>query len=119
MIGKEEMFGLALEVCPSFSPVWEKFLNEWSGEKELPLYLALGDLSRHISSLVDTKQDSELKELFLVVELWHIEGSPYVKEAVTIGLLEALQGESNASSIETYLLPESKKWWAEVNNFWE
>lgn len=119
MIDKEEMFDLALKACPSFKPVWEEFIDEWKDEKDLPLYLALGDLSRHISTLVETKQDYELKELFAVIEGWHIEGSPYVQEAATIGLLEGLQGESNARSIELYLLPESKKWWDKVNQFWE
>lgn len=119
MIDKEEMFQLALKACPSFKPAWEEFIVEWKDERDLPLYLALGDLSRHISSLVETKQDAELKELFSVIECWHIEGSPYVKEAATIGLLEGLQCESNAASIELYLLPESKKWWGKVNYFWE
>ena len=119
MIEKDEMLELAVKACPSFKPVWEEFLDDWKDEKDLPLYLALGDLSRHISSLVETAQDSELKELFEVVERWHIEGSPYVKEAATIGLLEGLQGQSNAASIEPYLLPESKKWWDKVNEFWE
>jgi len=52
MIDKEEMFELVLKACPSFKPAWEEFLDEWKDEKDLPLYLALGDLSRHISSLV-------------------------------------------------------------------
>lgn len=119
MIEKEEMLELAVKACPSFKPAWEKFLDDWKNEDDLPLYLALGELSRHISSLVETEQDSELKELFEVVEHWHIEGSSYVKEAATIGLLEGLQGQSNATSIELYLLPESKKWWDKVNELWE
>lgn len=119
MIEKDEMLELAVKACPSFKPAWEEFLDDWKDEKDLPLYLALGDLSRHISSIVETAQDSELKELFVVVERWHIEGSSYVKEAATIGLLEGLQGQSNATSIEPYLLPESKKCWDKVNEFWE
>ena len=119
MIEKDEMLELAVKACPSFKPVWDEFLDDWKDEKDMPLYLALGDLSRHISSIVETAQDSELKELFEVVERWHIEGSSYVKEAATIGLLEGLQGQSNAASIESYLLPESKKCWDKVNEFWE
>lgn len=119
MIEKDEMLELAVKACPSFKPAWEEFQDNWKDEKDLPLYLALGYLSRHISLLIETAQDSELKELFEVVERWHLEGSAYVKEAATIGLLEGLQGESNAASIELYLLPESKKWWDKVNEFWE
>ena len=119
MIEKDEMLELAVKACPSFKPAWEEFLDDWKDEKDLPLYLALGDLSRHISSIIETAQNSELKELFEVVERWHIEGSSYVKEAATIGLLEGLQGQSNATSIEPYLLPESKKCWDKVNEFWE
>ncbi|MEL1217510.1 hypothetical protein TVA88_00025 [Aeromonas hydrophila] len=109
MIEKDEMLELAVKACPSFKPAWVEFLDVWQDEKDLPIYLALGDLSRHISSLVETAQDSEIKELFEVVERWHIEGSSYVKKAATIGLLEGLQGQSNVTSIEPYLLPESKK----------
>ncbi|QCG48940.1 DUF7674 family protein [Aeromonas schubertii] len=119
MIEQDEMLELAVKACPSFKPVWEEFLDDWKDEKDFPLYLALGDLSRHISSLVETAQDFELKELFEVVERWHLEGNPYVKEAATIGLIEGLQGQSNAASIEPYLMPESKKWWDKVNEFWE
>lgn len=119
MIDKEEMFELVLKACPSFKHAWKEFLDDWKDEDDLPLYLALGDLSRHISSLVEARQDSELEKLFEVVECWHTEGSPYVKEAATIGLLEGLQGESNAASIEFYLLPESKKWWGKVSEFWK
>jgi len=118
MIEKDEMLELAVKACPSFKPAWAEFLDDWQDEKDLPIYLALGDLSRHISSLVETAQDSEIKELFEVVERWHIEGSSYVKKAATIGLLEGLQGQSNVTSIEPYLLPESKKWWDKVNQFW-
>jgi hypothetical protein len=119
MIDKDEMFEFILKASPSFTSAWEEFLEEWSDEKELPLYLALGDLSRHINALVSSQQSSELKEIFAVVERWHIEGSDYVKEAATIGLLEGLQGESNAAQIEAYLLPESKLWWQKINEFWE
>jgi len=119
MIDKDEMFPPILKASPSFTPLWEEFLEEWKDENDLPLYLVLGELSRHIASLVEARKVDELKEIFLIVEHWHIEGSAYVKEAATVGLLEELQGENNAVSIEAYLLTESKRWWLKVNEFWD
>jgi len=118
------MIAPILDASPNFAPVWEEFLDEWEGDNDLPLYLVLGDLARYISSLINAKSDNELKKIFSVVEKWHLEGDAYVKEAVTVGLLEGLQntnvvGEGIPEKIESYLLPESKKWWVKVNEFWE
>ena len=124
MICKNEMLNLILKASPSFKPIWEEFLEEWKGENDLPLYLVLGDLARYIDFLVDKNNERELVSIFEVVEKWHLEGDSYVKEAATIGLLEGLQNTNQTNSkklnkIESYLLPESKRWWNKVNEFWE
>lgn len=112
-----------LDVSPNFTPVWNEFLEEWKSEVDLPLYLLLADLARYINTLVNSKSDNELKKIFSVIEGWHLEGDSYVKEAATVGLLENLQninvvGDSTPEIIVSYLLPESKKWWVKVNEFW-
>lgn len=118
------MFQPILEVSDGFRPIWNEFLEEWKDDDELPQYLALGDLARYISSLISESKDEEIKKIFAVIERWHLEGDLYVKEAATVGILEDLQntnlvGEGVPEKIEFYLLPESKKWWLKVYEFWE
>jgi len=124
MIVREEMFQPILEVSDGFRPIWNEFLEEWKDDDELPQYLALGELARYISSLISESKGEEIKKIFAVIERWHLEGDSYVKEAATVGILEDLQntnvvGEGVPEKIELYLLPESKKWWLKVYEFWE
>ena len=124
MITKEEMIDPILEVSPGFKPAWNEFLDEWKEENDLPIYLALGELARYIGQLHTKWHKEEVKSIFAIVEKWHLEGDSYVKEAATVGLLEDLQntnvvGEDVPHSLEAYLLPETKRWWVKVTNFWE
>jgi hypothetical protein len=123
MITKTDMMGSMLVACPSFQPVWDGFLTEWSTEEEKPLYLALASLARHFVELLAARQEPALFRAFTVVERWHVEGDAYVREAATIGLLEGLQNDSLHTStspkqIEPFLMPESLKWWRKVDGFW-
>lgn len=118
------MFEPILEASDGFRPIWNEFLEEWKDDDELPQYLALGDLACYISKLISEPNDEELKRIFAVIERWHLEGDSYVKEAATVGILEDLQntnvvGEGIPEKVELYLLPESKKWWVKVYEFWE
>lgn len=125
MISKHEMMNPILKVSPSFQNLWNEFLEEWKDDKgDLPIYLALSDLARHIASLISEDKEKELKNIFEIVEKWHVEGEEYVKEAATVGLLENLQntnivGKTVPGKIETYLFPESKRYWKKLYDFWE
>jgi hypothetical protein len=124
MITKAQMIDPILTASPSFTSVWNEFLNEWKDEKELPIYLVLGELARHITKLHADGQTREVKDIFSVVEKWHLDGDSYVQEAASVGLLEDLQnsnvvGEDVPHALEAYLLPETRRWWDKVNNFWE
>jgi hypothetical protein len=117
------MMDLILEACPSFRPSWDDFLTERSTEEDKPLYLALSSLARHLIELLVSRQETELSRGFAVVERWHIEGDPFVREAATVGLLEDLQNDSLHAStspqqFEAFLKPESLKWWRKVEAFW-
>lgn len=69
--------------------------------------------------------EQSIKRVFAVIERLHIEGSPYVKEAATIGLLEGRQNANlhlsgtSPEQFECYLRPESARWWEKVSAFWE
>lgn len=117
------MFEPLLEADPSFGPAWRLFLAEWGGERDLPQYLALSELARHIIALVAAQDTDRLESIFDVVERWHLEGEPYVREAATIGLLETLQNTAfhettSPEQIVPWLRPTSLRFWNELNLFW-
>nr|WP_143392958.1 hypothetical protein [Fimbriiglobus ruber] len=58
------MVGAMLDTCPSFAPAWQAFLDEYRDEDDLPLYLALGDLARHLIGLVERDETGELAAVF-------------------------------------------------------
>ncbi len=120
------MFTPILKVCPSFQAAWDEFVDDWKDEPEgLPFYLALADLARHLIGMLERNEIEGIREVFRVVERWHLEGEHYVKEAATIGLLEDLQnlnlheGTSKPDDFLEFLLPETRFWWFKVVDFWE
>jgi len=123
MIAKSEMMQPLLQACPSFQSDWEAFLSDWPEEIDKPLYLALGDLARHLISMLAAHDAPGLTRAFEVVERWHLEGDAFVREAATIGLLENLQNTdqhaaTTPSEFEPFLLTESLKRWRKVDLFW-
>jgi hypothetical protein len=123
VITKSEMMPLMLTVCPSFEGKWSAFLDYWRDETDLPVYLALSDLARHLIDMLARKDVALFPEVFDVVERWHVEGDSYVTEAATVGLLEDLQNAGLHTSTEPeqfrpYLLPESAKRWDKLYEFW-
>lgn len=124
MIDRQGMFEPMLAACPTFRGAWDEFLADWKNEPvDLPVYLALGDLARHIVALHMGGERQQLPAIFEVVERWHLEGDHYVREAATIGLLEGLQFAASHTDVEEFefefwLQPESRKWWDRLTRFW-
>ncbi|MFO0808878.1 MAG: hypothetical protein U0746_09665 [Gemmataceae bacterium] len=125
MIAKDDMVPVLLDACPSFIPAWRAFLAEWRGEADQPLYLALGDLARHLIGLVERGETTELPAVFRVVERWHLEGEEYVRTAATVGLLEDLQNwnlhehGTDPAQFRGMLGPESARCWDELAASWD
>jgi hypothetical protein len=120
---KEQVMPLLLEACPSFRRRWEGHLRGTTYQEGL-LYVHLGMLADHLVDLLRIGDTSELRAVFDVVERLHVEGEPYVREAATMGLLEGLQNVAGNRGVDPAgfvpsLKPESAKWWAELNEFWE
>ncbi|MBA3334477.1 MAG: hypothetical protein H0T08_02580 [Acidobacteria bacterium] len=69
---------------------------------------------------ISINQTTEFENVFEIIENLHLDGEHYVKEAATIGLLEALQNNlrDEAEKFVKYLKPDSLKWWNELNKFW-
>ena len=125
MIAKNDMMGVMLKACPSFAPAWHTFLDDWREEPDdLPLYVALADLARHLIELMERGDTVELSAAFQAIERWHLEGDSYVREAATVGLLESLQNFNLHSSthpeqFRALLGPESARCWDKLVASWE
>ena len=118
MIKIDQVIPLILSACPSFQDIWYE-----SDNKEL-LYVVMGELARHLLSLFQRGETDEFNPLFELIERFHTEGDDYVRELATIGLLEGIQNNwtNNDQDPEVFiefLLPETKKWWDELNDFWD
>ena len=124
VISKDEMMPLFLKSCPSFQPSWDEFLREWGQDADLPHYLALAALARHLIAMLEQSDTSTFPLIFDVVERLQVEGEHYVKVAATVGLLESLQNTGLHANTEPeqfrpFLKPESEKWWDKLYGFWE
>lgn len=120
MITKAQVIPMLIEACPSFQNAWDE--HRQHHEEEL-LYTALGDFAQHLLDLHRRQQTDAFTAVAHVIEQLHIEGNHDVKEAATIGLLEGIQNfwGNNAVDPELFaphLLPESRRWWDELNAFW-
>ena len=118
MIKIDQVIPLIISACPSFQDIWYE-----SDNKEL-LYVVMGELARHLLSLFQRGETDEFNPLFELIERFHTEGDDYVRELATIGLLEGIQNNwtNNDQDPEVFiefLLPETKKWWDELNDFWD
>jgi hypothetical protein len=124
-ISRADMFVPLLEADPSFSNRWHAFVEEWRDEPdELPQYLALFDLARHLIGRLEAGDVAGFDTVFDVVERWHLEGDDYVREAASIGLLEDLQNgylhkTTEPSDFEKWLRPTSRIWWDKLIAYWE
>ncbi|BBD38828.1 transposase [Aminobacter sp. Y103A] len=123
MISRQDMFDVLLEVDPTFQPVWDAFADKWREQIELPLYLALGDLARHVVGKLESGRTDELQQIFAVVERWLADGDELVQEAATIGLLEDLQNlnvhkSTSPDQLKQWLGPLAAGRWIEAERFW-
>lgn len=124
MIGKDEMMGVLVEACPSFAPHWRAFLDEWQDDSDPPLYIALGNLARHLIGMLERGETTTFPAVFATVERLHREGDPFVKEAAAVGLLEDLQNvnlhrSTHPEQFREFLGPWSRRWWGKLYRFWE
>ena len=113
---------LVVATCPSFSKRWEEHRALY-GTEEL-LYVDLGEFAHHLVELQKANRTGEFRTIFDMIERMHLEGDHYVKEAITIGLLEGIQNVAGNSGIDPeqfveYLKPESARWWRQLNDFWQ
>lgn len=118
MIEQDQVMPLFVAACPSFEvPLAAYVADNYDKGDERLLYCELGEFSRHLIDLVSSEKVSELPAVFAVIERLHLEGTHFVREAATIGLLEAIQ--MSPCDFRPYLRPGSAYWWQQVADFWE
>lgn len=124
IITAKEMMPPMLVACPSFQATWEAFVQEWSDEAELPYYLALCDLARHLIGRLEREEVAGFSEVFLVVEDWIQYGDDYVSTAAVVGLLEDMQNSglhhsTTPEGFRPFLGPLALHWWQRLYDFWD
>jgi len=120
MIEQTDAFPLLVGACPSFEDRWLEHLRE--NGNDLP-YIAAGSFADHLLSLQQADDQSSFPAVAAAIERLHTEGSPWVKEFATIGILEGIQNVWSNNSCDpevfgTFLFPESQSWWRGLKNFW-
>ena len=120
MIEQSEALRILVAACPSFADA----LREHEAEQgENLAYVAAGAFARHLLALHQESNVSTFPSVAAAIERLHTEGSPWVQEFATIGVLEAVQNvwsnnNSNPEHFARFLLPESRRWWEGLKNFW-
>jgi hypothetical protein len=85
MIEKAQVVPMILEAVPTFQRTWDECENQ-----DLH-YAVIGDLARHLLELHESGQTEQFGALCEVIEAFHTDGSAYVRELATIGILEGIQ----------------------------
>ena len=121
MLQPDQIPQLLLAACPAFDGPYREHVAE-NGEDLL--YVAAGAFANVLLSLQLSGDEEQLGRAAEVIERMHVEGTPWVREFATIGLLEGVQNswENQGTDPELFALrlgPESLRWWKGLNNFWE
>lgn len=120
MLTREQVIPLFLESCPSFRKEWDRSDQEFDHGL---LYVVLGGFARHLLQLQQQGQTEEFAAVSEVIERLHVEGDSYVKNAATVGLLEAIQNVWGNNGVDPELFAkclhqESARRWRSLNDFW-
>jgi hypothetical protein len=120
MIQQTEVMPFLIEGCPSFSDAWAEHVCEYGNDL---LYVAAARFASHLFSLYESEQFPLLVAAGEVIEQLHVNGSPWVKEFATVGILEAIQNVCSRSNTDPecfrqFLGPESQRWWSGLYKFW-
>lgn len=121
MLEANQVPQLLIAACPAFDEPYREHAAEQGEEL---LYVAAGVFAELLLTLNKAGQDDQLVRAAEVIERLHVEGTPWVKEFATIGILEAVQNVwsndgTDPELFARYLGPESLRWWTGLNNFWD
>src|SRR5690349_13869488 len=119
MIRREQIIERLVDACPSYRTCWEIYRNSPEFDVEL-LYVQLGNFAEYIVDLLERGETVELPALARELERLHADGDDYVKEAATIGLLEAIQNIAGHRGVSTKRLEaalglETRRAWTNLD----
>jgi hypothetical protein len=119
-ISEDHVLELLYLRCPEFKEAIE---NELDAEDRKLGYTVAGSFARFLLDAHKSGRTDSLQSAAEFIEELHVRGNKNVKELGTIGYVEGIQNvwrnnEADPQVFYEYLLPESKKWWDELNRFW-
>jgi hypothetical protein len=120
MIDQSETMEILVTSCPSFRGEWNAHCSEWGNDV---LYVAAGAFAEHLLAMYASGASSSFPAVAESIERLCNEGAPWVKEFVTVGVLEGIQNVwanagTDPESFGRYLMPESRARWESLNTFW-
>ena len=116
-ITRDEMMPALLQVCPSFEPIYEAFLEEWKDDEKPPYYLALADFARHLIEMLERGEVQSFPAIFREIDRIEQMGDAYVSNAIVAGLLEEMQNDNlhkkntEPEDFRCFLSPRSEVSW--------
>jgi len=121
MIEQDQVLQRLLSACPAFEPAYLAHVADHGDDL---LYLAAGEFAETLLTLREQGDEAQLASAGAAIEQLHLEGTPWVKELATIGLLESIQNLWGNRGVDPdlfvkFLGPESLRWWNGLNRFWE
>jgi hypothetical protein len=120
VITVDQINSVLLEACPSFAEPYRVSLERWGDDLASAIR---GDFVQHLLELHQQNHCEEFSAVAQAIERLHLEGDDAVRQAATIGILESIQNIWGNNGADTedfgrFLLPESRRWWDELNAFW-
>lgn len=119
-ISEDRVLEVLFRHIPEFKTLAESELDE----EDCKLgYIVAGSFARFLLDSYKENKTQILKSAAEFIEELYIKGNDKVKELATIGYLEGIQNVWGNNDTEPaiyyeYLLPESRKWWNQLNKFW-
>jgi hypothetical protein len=120
MIQLPDAMPILVDACPSFSSAWEAHRAEHGNALH---FVAAGEFASHLLVLYNRNATASFPSVALALERLYSEGSPQVREFVTVGVLEGVQNTWSNNGCDPapfyeYLGCEGKRWWNGLNAFW-
>ena len=122
MLGKNDLLDHLFEVSPDFQKFISEELDFFKDEK---LYhVILGCYAHYLFEKYKNNDLDYIKIGFDKLEFLLVNGDNEVKNIITLGFFESFQNillgdKIDLGIIDEFLLPESKKAWHDIIEFWE
>lgn len=122
-IPREHMRALLVSAGSGFQE-WRSVNSGDAPDDDDPLYVWLGTFARFVVELVRRSDLAQLRAIADTIELLHVHGDAFVREAATAGLLESVQNQAGWEQVSTDPLtslygPETMRWWDSLETFWK